>query len=136
VQAKVVVALVAAVIMLALGATSTRADDATPSATPASTCIECCEGDAVCEALAGLADLSGTVNELVTRAGIANSLIAKLDATTASVLDLNVTAALNQLDAFGHEVDALGNSGRASAAVSNILKTKHDTVKNSISNIR
>ena len=37
---------------------------------------------------------------------------------------------------FGHEVDALEASGQVSMLVSNILKTKHDTVKNSISNIR
>jgi hypothetical protein len=135
VQAKVVVALVAAVIMLALGATSTRADDAAPAATPASTCFDCCQGDAVCEALAGLADLRGAVDELVPQRGTANSLIAKVDATARSVLDLNVTAALNQLDAFGHEVDALEASGRAFTSVTNVLKTRHDTVKNSISNI-
>ena len=69
-------------------------------------------------------------------AGVANSLLAKIDATTRSVLDLNVTPALNPLDAFGHEVDALEASGQVSMAVSNIMKTKHDTVKNSISNIR
>jgi hypothetical protein len=90
----------------------------------------------VCAALAGLADLRATVDELIPQAGIASSLDAKLDAATRSVLDLRTTPALNQLDAFGHEVDALTASGRVSASVSNILKTKHDTVKNSISNIR
>jgi len=52
------------------------------------------------------------------------------------VLDGNTTPALNQIDAFMHEVDALESSGRIYSAVSNIMKTKHDTVKNSISNIR
>jgi hypothetical protein len=133
---RVVVVLAAAVLVPALGATSTRADDAMPSATTASTCSECCEADPVCVALAGLADLRDTVGELVPQAGTANSLDAKLDAATRSVLNLNVTAALNQLDAFGHEVDALEASGRVFTAVSNIMKTKHDTVKNSISNVR
>ena len=136
---KPVLVLLAALVALALGATSALAADAAPpttSATAASTCAECCEGDAVCEALAGLADLRDTVEELIPQAGIAKSLVAKVDATTRSVLDLNTTAALNQLDAFGHEVDALEASGRTSTAVSNIMKTKHDTVKNSISNVR
>jgi hypothetical protein len=101
-----------------------------------STCVECCEADAVCQALAGLVDLRATVDELVPQQGLANALEAKLDAATSSVLDLRITPALNQLDAFGHEVDAAEQSGRMYTAVSNIMKTKHDTVKNSISNIR
>jgi hypothetical protein len=133
---KTAAAAVAILVVLALGAGPTSAADVARPAATASTCVECCEGDAVCEALAGLADLSSTVVELVPQAGIANSLVAKLDAATRSVLSLNVTPALNQLDAFGHEVDALEQSGRVSEAVSNIMKTKHDTVKNSISNIR
>jgi hypothetical protein len=36
-----------------------------PTATKASTCGECCEGEAVCESLAGLADLRRTIDELV-----------------------------------------------------------------------
>ena len=134
-QAKVVVALVVTLVVLALGATSALAAEAVQPATTASTCSQC-EGDAVCEALAGLADLRSTVEQLVPQAGIANSLVAKVDAATRSVLNLNTTPALNQLDAFGHEVDALEASGRMYTAVSNIMKTKHDTVKNSISNIR
>lgn len=135
-QAKVVVALVVTLVVLALGATSALAAEAVQPATTASTCSQCCEGDAVCEALAGLADLRSTVEQLVPQAGIANSLVAKVDAATRSVLNLNTTPALNQLDAFGHEIDALEASGRMYTAVSNIMKTKHDTVKNSISNIR
>ena len=131
-----VVVLVVALGVLALGATPTLAAEAVQPATTASTCIQCCEGDAVCEALAGLADLRSTVEQLVPQAGIANSLVAKVDAATRSVLNLNTTPALNQLDAFGHEVDALAASGRMFTAVSNIMKTKHDTVKNSIGNIR
>jgi hypothetical protein len=136
---KPVLVLLAALVALALGATSALAADAAPpatSATAASVCAECCEGDAVCEALAGLADLRDTVEELIPQAGIANSLVAKVDAAARSVLNLNITPALNQLDAFGHEVDALEASGRTYTAISNIMKTKHDTVKNSISNVR
>lgn len=137
-QAKTVVVglAVATLAVLGLGAASTVAAGAVQPATTATTCIECCEGNAVCEALAGLADLRDTVVELVPQRGIANSLVAKVDAATRSVLDQKITPALNQLDAFGHEVDALEASGRVYTAVSNIMKTKHDTVKNSISNIR
>jgi hypothetical protein len=129
-------AVVAILVVLALGTTPAFAAERAQPASSGSSCVECCEADAVCEALAGLADLSNTVVDLVPQAGIANSLVAKLDAATSSVIALNVTPALNQLDAFGHEVNALEQSGRISAAVSNIMKTKHDTVKNSISNIR
>jgi hypothetical protein len=135
-RAKVVVVGIATVLALAVGATSSRAAVPVQTDTSASTCAECCAGDATCEALAGLADLRATVVELVPQAGVANSLVAKIDAATRSVLKLNTIAALNQLDAFGNEVDALEVSDRSSAAVSNIMKTKHDTVKNSISNIR
>lgn len=88
------------------------------------------------QALATLADLRSTVGELVPEAGLANSLVAKLDAVKNSVLALQITPALNQLSAFGHEVDALQQTGRVSGAAANIMKTKHDTVKNSISNVR
>jgi hypothetical protein len=131
-----IIASLAAVAALALAAAPTRADDSAPPATAAASCLECCEGNAVCQALAGLADLQDTVSVLVPQRGTANSLLAKLDAATSSVLDLRVTSALNQLDAFAHEVDAIEASGRTTEAVSNIMKTKHDTVKNSISNIR
>ena len=133
---KTVAAVVAILVVLAVGAAPAFAAERAQSAANDSSCIECCEGDAVCTALAGLADLNSTVVELVPQAGIANSLVAKLDAATSSVIALNVTPALNQLDAFGNEVNALEQSGRISEAVSNIMKTKHDTVKNSISNIR
>ena len=129
-------AVVAILVVLALGAAPAFAAEQAQPAASGSTCVECCEGDAVCEALAGLADLSSTVVELVPQAGIAHSLVAKLDAATTSVIALRVTPALNQLDAFGNEVNALEQSGQISPAVSNIMKTKHDTVKNSISNIR
>ncbi len=131
-----VAAVVAILVVLTLGAAPAFAAERAQPAASGSTCIECCEGDAVCEALAGLADLSSTVVELVPQAGIANSLVAKLDAATTSVTALRITPALNQLDAFGNEVNALEQSGQISPAVSNIMKTKHDTVKNSISNIR
>lgn len=124
-----------AATMLALGGLASIAVAAPPS-TNASTCIECCEGYPVCQTVVQLADLHNTVTELVPAAGLANSLVAKVDAATHSVLDRNFTPALNQLDAFGHEVDALAASGQVAPSVSNILKTKHDTVTNSISNIR
>jgi hypothetical protein len=137
VQGKIAVGVVVALLgVFVLGATPTFADSAVDPAATASTCVECCEGDSVCAALAGLADLREMVFELVPEAGTANSLVAKLNAATRSVLSLNITPALNQLDAFGHEVDALDSSGRVFTAVSNILKSKHDTVKNSISNVR
>jgi hypothetical protein len=101
-----------------------------------STCVECCEGNAACEALAELADLHASVDELVPDAGIATSLDAKVDATTASVLDSRIVPALNQIDAFGNEVDGLQRAGQLSAATSNALKAKHDAVKSSINNIR
>ena len=87
-------------------------------------------------ALDGLADLRSTVDESVADPGIANSLDVKLEATTNSVLALRINSALNQIDAFANQVDALEQAGKISPAVSNIMKTKHDTVKNSISNIR
>jgi len=111
-------------------------DAAQPTASGASTCVECCSEDPVCQALAGLADLHSTVDELIPEQGLANSLDAKIEAATASVLDARYTPALNQLDAFENEVNAAEQSGRIYTAVSNIMKTKHDTVKNSISNIR
>ena len=103
---------------------------------PPSACVECCEGDAVCEAVAALTDLRSSVDELIPQAGTAKSLDAKLIAAADSVAALNTTAALRQLDAFGHEVDALAKSGQLSASVSNVLKTKHDTAKNSVGNVR
>ncbi len=86
-------------------------------------------------ALNGLAELRSTVDELVPDPKIAHSLDAKLDATTNSVLALRITPALNQINAFANEVNALKNSGRISPATATIMKTKHGTVKNSISNI-
>jgi hypothetical protein len=137
VRAKTVVAGLAAAALAALvfGAAKVAAEPAQPAAS-ASTCTECCEGDAVCEALAGLADLHNTVVELVPQQGTANTLNAKVDAATNSVLAGNIEPALNQIDAFLNEVDALVASGRMYTAISNIMKTKHDTVKNSISNVR
>src|SRR5205807_6940970 len=109
-KGSVIAFLIAVVAALSVGATPALADDSAQPAATASTCVECCEGDLVCQALAGLADLQGTVVELVPQAGTANSLLAKLDAATNSVLDLRVTPALNQLDAFDHEGDALAPS--------------------------
>jgi hypothetical protein len=100
------------------------------------TCVECCAGDAVCVALAELADLQATVAELVTDLHLAFSLNVKVQATTNSVLGGQYGAAINQIDAFGNQVDAAGQSGQLTVSVLNVLKTKHDTVKNSISNVR
>src|SRR5437588_9708693 len=106
-KSAVVAFFVTVVAVLSVGTAPALAGDSAQPAATTSTCVECCEGDAVCQALAGLADLQSTVVELVPQAGTANSLLAKLDAATRSVLDLRITPALNQLDAFGHEVDAL-----------------------------
>ncbi len=122
-------AIVAAGIVLATLSTSL-------AAASGATCAECCEADATCQILAELADLRATVDELVPDAAVESSLDAKVDATTTSVLDSRFTPALGQLDAFGNEVDGLASAGRLSASVSSALKTKHDTVKNSISNVR
>ena len=117
----------AAGVVLVLSPSPVLGDAAPPSATNASTCVECCSEDPVCEALAGLADLHSTVDELIPQRGLANSLDVKIEAATASVVGARYTPALNQLDAFGHEVDAAEQSGRISPAVSNIMKSKHDT---------
>jgi hypothetical protein len=126
-----------------LFASSGVAVAADPSAPGASTCVECCKGDAVCEALAGLEDMRATIVELAPPGGLTKALLAKINSIEASVLRLNVTAALNQLDALGYDLGYLqtqpqtgGSDNRSYTALSNIMKTKHDTVKNSISNIR
>jgi hypothetical protein len=107
----------------------------TVSAETAPPCEE--QGDGtVAQVVCQLADLHSAVDELIPQQGIAHSLDAKVDATTQSVLALNITAALNQIDAFQNEVDGLTNGGVIPVAVSNIIKTKHDTVKNTISNLR
>ena len=89
------------------------------------------------EALAELEDMRDTIVELVPTGELANAPIVQIDAIEQSVRRLNVTAALNQLDALGHDLGYLQEqSQEANTAVSNIMKTKHDTVKNSISNVR
>ena len=132
---KVVVALLAIGIALGLASPISGAV-ADQSDSSASICGECCGEDAVCQALSDLANLRGSVEELVPDQGIANSLIVKVDAATKSVVALRITPALNQLDAFANEVNAQEQSGQISSSVSNVLKTRHDTAKNSISNIR
>ena len=94
------------------------------------------DDDAVCEIVSELADLHATVDQLVPDAGIANSLDVKVDAVTGSVLAGRYGSALNVLDAFDREVTALAKENRSYPAISNIMKTKHDTIKNSISNVR
>jgi hypothetical protein len=94
------------------------------------------DDDAVCEVVSELADLHATVDQLVPDAGIANSLDVKVDAVTGAVLAGRYGAALNVLDAFDREVTALAKENRSYTAISNIMKTKHDTIKNSLSNVR
>jgi hypothetical protein len=98
----------------------------------------CGEGqsESQCAALLALADLRGTVDDLVVDGALAHSLDVKIDAATSSVLALRITPALNELDAFGNEVSAAEKSGGLFSAISNILKNKHDTVKNTIQNVR
>jgi hypothetical protein len=103
---------------------------ATTGARGAASCETCVDP------LVALADLHATVDELVPERGLANSLDAKVEAATAAVTRGHYTPALNQMDAFENELDAATASGRVYTAISNIMKTKHDTVKNSISNVR
>ncbi len=86
--------------------------------------------------LAELTDLRATVDAQVPDAQLAKSLDAQIDAIAASVRASQYSAAALQLDAFGNQVDAAEKTGKLGGAISNVLKTKHDTVKNSIGNIR
>lgn len=113
-------ALVVVVVALGVGTAAPRA----------STC------DAQCDALLSLANLGGTVEELVSEQGLQNSLVAKVDAATSSVEDLRTTPALNQLGAFDNEVAADEQSGKTTTATSDVLKAKSDAAKNAIGNIR
>jgi hypothetical protein len=94
------------------------------------------DDDSICAIVAELADLHATIDELVPDAGIANSLDAKVDAVKSSVLSGRYGPALNQLDAFENEVIGIARENRSYTAISNIMKTKHDTIKNSIGNVR
>lgn len=111
---------------------------ATPDNTvpPAAVCIECCEGESLCLALASLADLRSTVEALVPEAGIANSLEVKVDAATASVLASRYGTALRQLDAFGHELSAAEASTKIPSSSSKIIQAKHEIAKAIIANFR
>lgn len=60
--------------------------------------------------------LAGTVNGLDIARGAANSLSAKLRAAEASLQRGNGHTAVNQLNAFIHEVEAMAGSGRMTAA--------------------
>jgi hypothetical protein len=94
------------------------------------------ECDPQCQALLSLTDLHSTVEELVPDQGLANSLLAKVDAATASVEALRTTPALNQLGAFDNEVAADERSGQTSTNVANVLKAKSDASKGAIQNIK
>jgi hypothetical protein len=93
--------------------------------------------NAQCAALADLADLRATVQQQVPDQGIANSLIAKVDAATSSVEASRQTPALNQLGAFDNQVAAEAQSDPGFWEVlSDILKLKSDTAKAQIQNIK
>ena len=131
VSAGVIAAFVLAVLPAALSAATN--DDAAP---PAAVCSECCEGDAVCQTLAGLADLRGMVEAGVPEQGLANSLEVKVDAATRSVLAARYGPALRQLDAFDHEVTAAGTAGRLGFDfLSKILAASHEMKKSIIANL-
>lgn len=130
VQTALAVLSIALACALALPA-SVSAQNA-PGTTTASTCDG---SDAYCAALASLADLQATVVELVPDLGLAFSLNVKVQAATNSVLGGQYGAALGQLDAFGNEVNAAEQSGQINPQVLHILKTQHDNIKNTISNI-
>jgi len=69
-------------------------------------------------AMVGQLATAGKINR-----GNANSLIVKLEAAQASFARGNNTAAVNQLEAFLHELDAMERSGRLSAADAAALRT-------------
>jgi hypothetical protein len=119
----VVIAVVAALIPFTFSSVAASTD-----------CVS--DDDAVCEIMSELADLHATVDLLVPDAGIANSLDVKVDEVSASVLAGRYGAAVSVLDAFDREVTALAREQRSYTAISNIMKTKHDTIKNSITNVR
>jgi hypothetical protein len=130
----VITAIVIGAGVLALSAAPLLAADQPTLATP--TCVVCCEDGGLCQALADLADLRATVDELVQEAGIATSLDSKLDVARAAVLASKITPAVDQLDAFGNEVAGLEDAAKLSEPVSNALKAKNDELKTIVNNIR
>lgn len=129
-------AVITAVVLAALPAalSAATADAAAP---PAAACIECCEGDALCETLAGLAGLRGKVEALVLDEGLANSLEVKVDAATRSVLAARYGPALHQLDAFDHELSASVASRKISPpSLANLIRAQHEMRKQIIDNFR
>ena len=129
-----IAAVIAGFALAALPAVLSAAttDAATP---PSAVCSECCEGDAVCETLAGLADLRSMVGALVPEHGLANSLEVKVDAATRSVLAARYGTALRQLDALDHEVTAAETAGKLGYLVfSKILAANHEMKKKIIAN--
>jgi hypothetical protein len=134
---KIALAAAATTISIMLPLSPTLAPTATAAtAPPASACAECCQGEAVCEALRELAALRAAVDELVPEAGLANSLDAKVDAVASSVLTDRPTPARDQLDAFGNELTAADQAGKVSTTTSSILKARSDAVKQVIANMR
>jgi hypothetical protein len=108
---------------------------AEPASSAASTCADCCDGS-LCQALGALADLRSTVVELVPQPGIANSLVAKVDAATSAVLSSTFEPALNQLGAFDQEITADEQSGKVSVTTGNLATNRSDTAKTIINNLR
>jgi hypothetical protein len=130
-----VAAVVATAFVLALLPSTLFAATADDAVSPAAVCIECCEGDAVCQALASLAELRITVETTVPDRGIANSLEVKVDAATASVLAGRYGTALKHLDAFGNEVSAKG-SANPPPDWSKFVQALHEITKGIVANLR
>ena len=107
--------------------------DSTDSAP--STCADCCDSS-ICQALEALADLRSIVVELVPEPGIANSLVAKVDAATAAVLASGFEPAVGQLDAFDHEIAADEQSGKVSVTTGNVATSRSDAAKAIVNNLR
>ena len=76
-----------------------------------------------CQLLAGLADLRGTVQELVPAGGPATSLTAKVDAAAAAVSAGRLAVAANQLGALVNEVTAPGPKAVLGNSVSDTVGT-------------
>jgi uncharacterized repeat protein (TIGR01451 family) len=77
---------------------------------------------------ASIADLISRVNALGLNAGQRNSLLAKLQASQASLDRGNRTAAVNQLGAFINEVQALGRSGQLTSVIAGALVAEAQAV--------
>jgi hypothetical protein len=79
-----------------------------------------------------MANLLAQVAALDLSSGVINSLTSKLQAAEQSLSDTNTTAAVDQLDAFVNEVDALVNSHRLGELSADSLISEVDNVINVI----